>query len=525
MAKKVLTMIKLQIPAGAANPAPPVGPALGQHGVNIMEFCKAFNAQTQQDAGTIIPVEITVYEDRSFDFITKTPPAAVLIKEAARIDKGSGEPHTEKVGSITVDQARQIAERKMPDLNANDLDAATKIIAGTARSMGVTVEGLHDPASVSSPEEIAAARAEAAASTEAAAPARPPPRLRPAPGPLRRELMARGKRYREAYEKIDRTKAYEPAEAVSLIKGAPGAKFDETVELHIRLGVNVRHAEEQLRGTLALPRGLGKDLTVAVFAEGDGARQATEAGADHVGGDDLIEKVEEGWTDFDVAVATPALMPKVGKLGRVLGPQGKMPNPKVGTVTDDVAKAVGEAKAGKVEYRTDKQAIVHLSIGKTSFEEAALLENYAAVIEEIIRAKPAAAKGRYILSATLTSTMGPGVRVDTAKTRAGEIMAGAGQVSSNGAGEEPAANRRRPRKPTSRRLRPKRPRPPRRPRRRGSPARRGSRGRRGGPRGEARLATLPLRAAAQDRRQGRLPRRPRRPTQARDEQGTEDSRS
>ena len=238
--------------------------------------------------------------------------------------------------------------------------------------------------------------------------------------------MARGKRYRQAYDQIDRTKAYEPAEAVALIKGTPGAKFDETVELHIRLGVNVRHAEEQLRGTLALPRGLGKDLTVAVFAEGDGARQAEEAGADHVGGEDLISKVEEGWTDFDVAVATPALMPKVGKLGRVLGPQGKMPNPKVGTVTDDVAKAVGEAKAGKVEYRTDKQAIVHLSIGKTSFEESALLENYAAVIEEIIRAKPAAAKGRYILSATLTSTMGPGVRVDTAKIRASEIMAGAG---------------------------------------------------------------------------------------------------
>jgi large subunit ribosomal protein L11 len=166
MAKKVLTQIKLQIPAGAANPAPPVGPALGQHGVNIMEFCKAFNAQTQQDAGTIIPVEITVYEDRSFDFITKTPPAAVLIKEAAGIEKGSGEPHSEKVGSITVDQARQIAERKMPDLNANDLDAATKIIAGTARSMGVTVEGPgFEPAGAAA--EAVAAAAEAAEAREA----------------------------------------------------------------------------------------------------------------------------------------------------------------------------------------------------------------------------------------------------------------------------------------------------------------------------------------------------------------------
>ena len=237
--------------------------------------------------------------------------------------------------------------------------------------------------------------------------------------------MARGKRYRDAYEKIDRTRAYPPAEAVHLIKETAGAKFDETVELHIRLGVNVRHAEEQLRGTLALPNGLGKDVSIAVFADGDAARQANDAGADFVGSDDLAERVEGGWTDFDVAIAHPSQMPKVGKLGRILGPQGKMPNPKVGTVTDDIAKAVEDAKAGKVEYRTDRQAIVHLAIGKTSFSEADLLENYAAVIEEINRAKPAAAKGRYILSITLTATMGPGIRVDPTRTRRAEIMQGA----------------------------------------------------------------------------------------------------
>jgi len=246
--------------------------------------------------------------------------------------------------------------------------------------------------------------------------------------------MARGKRYRAARESIDRTRAYDPAEAVELIKSAGGAKFDETVELHIRLGVNVRHAEEQLRGTLALPKGLGKNVSVAVFADGQHARDAEAAGADFVGGDDLATRVEEGWTDFDVAIATPAMMPKVGKLGRVLGPQGKMPNPKVGTVTDEIEKAVGEAKAGKIEYRTDKQAIVHLAIGKTSFSARDLLENYAAVIEEIIRAKPAAAKGRYILNITLTTTMGPGIRVDSAKIRAGEILAGLG----SGNGAEPA---------------------------------------------------------------------------------------
>ena len=246
--------------------------------------------------------------------------------------------------------------------------------------------------------------------------------------------MSRGKRYRQAIEQVDRTRAYDPAEAVALLKSLPHASFDETVEVHIKLGVNVRHAEEQLRGTLALPRGRGKDVTIAVFAEGEQARQATEAGAQFVGSDDLAERVEGGWTDFDVAIATPQLMPAVGKLGRVLGPQGLMPNPKVGTVTDDVVKAVEEAKAGKVEYRTDRHAIVHLAIGKLSFDGEALLENYAAVIEEIIRAKPAAAKGRYILSITLATTMGPGIRVDSSRTREGEILAG-GETADGGEAE------------------------------------------------------------------------------------------
>jgi large subunit ribosomal protein L1 len=227
--------------------------------------------------------------------------------------------------------------------------------------------------------------------------------------------MAHGKRYRKQLDKVQRERAYPPAEAISLIKETASANFDETVELHILLGVNVRHAEEQLRGTLALPHGLGKDVTVAVFAQGQQARDAEAAGADFVGGDDLAKKVEEeGWTDFDVAIATPQMMGTVGKLGRVLGPQGKMPNPKVGTVTDDVEKAVTESKAGKVEYRTDRQAIVHLAIGKASLEPDKLLDNYTAVMDEIARAKPAAAKGRYIVTCTLTTTMGPGIRVDAA---------------------------------------------------------------------------------------------------------------
>jgi large subunit ribosomal protein L1 len=228
--------------------------------------------------------------------------------------------------------------------------------------------------------------------------------------------MAHGKRYRKQLGKVQRDRAYPPAEAISLIKETASANFDETVELHVLLGVNVRHAEEQLRGTLALPHGLGKDVTIAVFAQGQQARDAEAAGADFVGGDDLAKKVEEeGWTDFDVAIATPQMMGTVGKLGRVLGPQGKMPNPKVGTVTDDIEKAVTESKAGKVEYRTDRQAIIHMTIGKVSLNLSQLLDNFTAVMEEIIRAKPAAAKGRYIVSCTLTTTMGPGIRVDASR--------------------------------------------------------------------------------------------------------------
>jgi large subunit ribosomal protein L1 len=247
--------------------------------------------------------------------------------------------------------------------------------------------------------------------------------------------MAHGKRFRAQYDKVDRDRAYPPAEAISLIKETASAKFDETVELHVLLGVNVRHADEQLRGTLALPHGLGKDVTVAVFAQGQQARDAEAAGADFVGGQDLVDKVQEGWTDFDVAVSTPEMMKSVGQLGRVLGPQGLMPNPKVGTVTDDVEKAVSESKSGKVEYRTDRQAIVHMALGKASFDEEKLLENYQAVMEEIVRAKPSSAKGKYVVSATLATTMGPGIRVDSGKSADRETAAvGAGETA-----EEPAS--------------------------------------------------------------------------------------
>jgi large subunit ribosomal protein L1 len=230
-------------------------------------------------------------------------------------------------------------------------------------------------------------------------------------------MAQHGKRYKEARGKIDREQLYSPAEAIKILKELPTAKFDETVEVHVRLGLNVRHADQQLRGTLMLPHGTGKSVRIAVFAEGDKAREAEEAGADVVGSADLAKRVEEGFTDFDVAIATPDQMGNVGKLGRVLGPRGLMPNPKTGTVTFDVGKAVQDAKAGKLEYRTDRGANVHVAIGKKSFDERQLVENYAALVDEIVRAKPSAAKGRYIRGITLTSTMGPGIKVDPARTR------------------------------------------------------------------------------------------------------------
>ena len=230
-------------------------------------------------------------------------------------------------------------------------------------------------------------------------------------------MAQHGNRYSGARGSIDREKVYSPVEAVRLLKSSQGAKFDETVEVHMNLGLNVRHADEQLRGTLMLPHGTGRETRVAVFAEGEKAREAEEAGADVVGSADLAKRVEEGFTDFDVAIATPDQMGNVGRLGRVLGPRGLMPNPKTGTVTFDIAKAVRDAKAGKLEYRTDRGANVHVPIGKKSFEERALVENYAALLDEIVRAKPAAAKGRYIKKITLSSTMGPGIHVDPARTR------------------------------------------------------------------------------------------------------------
>jgi large subunit ribosomal protein L1 len=230
-------------------------------------------------------------------------------------------------------------------------------------------------------------------------------------------MSKHGKKLVDAQRRYDREQLFAPSEALDLVKAMASRNFDETVEVAFRLGVDPRKADQMIRGTVSLPHGTGKSVRVAVFAAGDAAREAQEAGADIVGADDLVAQVEGGMLDFDVAIATPDLMPVVGRLGRVLGPQGKMPNPKVGTVTMDIAKAVSESKAGKIEYRTDRHAIVHLPIGKLSFDGQVLLENYAALIDEIVRAKPAAAKGRYLHTVTLTTTTNPGVRIDPSRTR------------------------------------------------------------------------------------------------------------
>ena len=228
--------------------------------------------------------------------------------------------------------------------------------------------------------------------------------------------MKHGKKYQEAAKLVDRAVMYDAAEAISLVKKTATAKFDETVEVHIRTGCDGRHAEQQIRGAVVLPNGTGKTVRVLVFAKGDKVNEAEAAGADHVGGEELIPRIQyEGWLDFDVVVATPDMMGVVGRLGKVLGPKGLMPNPKAGTVTMDVAKAISDIKAGKIEYRLDKANIIHVPVGKTSFEEEKLQENFNALMDAIVKAKPSALKGQYLRSITLATTMGPGVKVNVAK--------------------------------------------------------------------------------------------------------------
>ena len=289
MAKEVIQIIKLQLPAGKANPAPPVGPALGQHGVNIMEFCKAFNAKTQDKAGWIIPVEISVYSDRSFTFILKTPPASDLLKKAAGITSGAKNSKKEVAGKITT----------------------AKLVA-------------------------------------------------------------------------------------------------------LRLGVDPRHADQQIRGTVVLPHGTGKTVKILAITSGENIEKALAAGADYAGAEEYINQIQQGWLDFDLVIATPDMMPKIGRLGKILGTKGLMPNPKSGTVTPDIAAAVSEFKKGKLAFRVDKLGSIHAPIGKVDFDLDKIVENFKAFMDQIIRLKPASSKGQYLRTIAVSLTMGPGVKMDPA---------------------------------------------------------------------------------------------------------------
>jgi large subunit ribosomal protein L1 len=231
-------------------------------------------------------------------------------------------------------------------------------------------------------------------------------------------MGTRGKKYQQAAQLVDRDRTYEPREAIELAKKASYVKFDETVELHLRMGVDPRHADQQVRGVTLLPHGLGKRVRILVLTQGEGLKLAEEAGADYVGGDELVKRIEDGWLDFDITIATPDMMPKIGKLGRILGPRGLMPNPKSGTIapTEDLPRVISEARKGRLEFKLDRTALIHLPIGKLSFEEDKLLENLATVVEAVIKAKPSGAKGQYIKSISLATSMGPGIKLDLKPT-------------------------------------------------------------------------------------------------------------
>ena len=342
MAKKIEGYLKLNIPAGGANPSPPVGPALGQRGVNIMEFCKAFNAATESlEKNMPIPVVITVYQDKSFTFTTKTAPVSYFLKKAAGLPKGGQTPGREVAGKVTEAQVREIR--------------------------------------------------------------------------LWRAKMAKlGKRQTAINEAVDRERNYSVAEAAALVKANAKAKFDETIEISVNLGVDPRHADQMVRGAVAMPNGTGKSVRVAVFARDAKADEAKAAGAEFVGAEELAEAIQNGEQGFDRVIASPDMMGVVGRLGKVLGPRGLMPNPKLGTVTPDVGAAVTAAKAGEVQFRVEKAGVVHAGIGKASFDADKIAQNADAFLEAIRKAKPSGAKGAYIKKITMSSTMGAGVFVEDA---------------------------------------------------------------------------------------------------------------
>ena len=375
MAKEIAGQIKLQIKGGAANPSPPVGPALGSKGINIMEFCKQFNARTQDKAGKVLPVVITYYADKTFDFIVKTPPVAVQLLEATKQKGGSSEPNRKKVAQITWETVRKIAEDKLVDLNCFTVESAMRMVAGTARSMGIAVRGAFPINSIKKMGKVT-------------------------------------KKRKLAESKLEAGRSYTLQEASVLVKEISMTKFDASVDIDVRLGIDPRKSNQMVRGVVSLPHGTGKETKVLALCTPDKEAEAKAAGADFVGLDDYIEKIKGGWTDVDIIITMPSIMGKIGALGRILGPRGLMPNPKSGTVTNDVGSAVKEVKQGKIDFKVDKAGIVHTSIGKVSFSPEQISGNAKEFISTLVKLKPTAAKGTYIKSIYLSSTMSPGIRVE-----------------------------------------------------------------------------------------------------------------
>ena len=351
MAKKIVGFIKLQIPAGKANPSPPVGPALGQRGLNIMEFCKAFNAQTQgMEPGLMLPVVITAFADKSFTFILKTPPATVLIKKAIKLEKGSGKPQLRQGRQAHPRPARR--DRQDEDEGP---DRRRSRCRGQDHCRLGPFDGRH--------------------------------------GGRGLNMANLTKRQKALAGKVDSTKLYPIDDALALVKECATAKFDESIDVAVQLGIDAKKSDQVVRGAVVLPNGTGKTKRVAVFAQGAKAEEAKAAGADIVGMDDLAAQVKAGNMNFDVVIASPDTMRVVGTLGQILGPRGLMPNPKVGTVTPDVATAVKNAKAGQVQFRVDKAGIVHATIGRRSFETDKLRGNLSALIDALNKSKPSTEQG------------------------------------------------------------------------------------------------------------------------------------
>ena len=409
MAKKEITSVfKIQAPGGSATPAPPIGPALGQHGVNPGQFIQQFNAATAALRGKVVGCVITVYKDRTFEFEVKAPPVAVMIKDAAGVEKGSGVPHKEKVGSLTLDQVKAIVAEKGAKSSrvtpkkptAASSRAPPARWASPSKACNRTLIGGRRPSFfMGQPRALNRGR-------RAGSPGN-------SKGPFLMPSSKPGKRY-TADARVANEDKLPLTQAVERLKGFRATKFDQTVDLVMHLGIDPKQADQMLRGSISLPHGVGgEQKKVIAFCAPEKVDAAKAAGAIEAGGEELVKKIEDGWMDFDVAIAEPAMMRVVSKLGKALGPKGLMPSPKSGTVDPEGRRRRGKAfAAGKVEYRNDAGGNIHCAVGKHSFSAEQLVENAQAMIDHVVKSKPASSKGQYVKGAAISATMTPSVLLE-----------------------------------------------------------------------------------------------------------------